>query len=113
MLTLLGGSSRAASRATLRTISRNCRSRERCGRIRLRQTGFSKPAAPAWRARYPSAIPPEAMRRTSLYLPIGVVIAHGDATARLYLLPEFHGGCESPAAARSAALRPCLGPCRP
>src|SRR3989454_11096206 len=94
MLTMLGWSSRAASRASLRNISTNCRSRERCGRIRLRQTSFSKPAAPAWRARYTSAIPPEAMRRTSLYLPIGVVIAHGDATARLYLLPEFHGARE-------------------
>src|SRR5438105_5203659 len=94
MLTMFGWSSRAASRASFRNISTNCRSRARCGRIRFRHTSFSKPAAPAWRARYTSAIPPEAIRRRSLYLPIGVVIAHGDATARLYLLPEFHGASE-------------------
>src|SRR5919204_2123926 len=31
------------------------------------------------------------MSRTSLYLPMGVVIAHVDATARATVLPEFHG----------------------
>src|SRR5438045_2158154 len=74
MLTMFGWSSRAASRASFRNISTNCRSRARCGRIRFRQTSFSKPAAPAWRARYTSAIPPEAIRRRSLYLPSGGVI---------------------------------------
>src|SRR5713226_8011023 len=74
MLTMLGWSSCAASRASLRNISTNCLSRATCGRIRFRQTSFSKPAAPACRARYTSAIPPEAISFTSLYLPSGVVI---------------------------------------
>src|SRR5437016_9316579 len=81
MLTMFGWSSRAANRASLRNISTNCLSRARWGRIRFRQTSFSNPAAPAWRARYTSAIPPEAISRTSLYLPMGVVIPPRNATA--------------------------------
>src|SRR5882762_259794 len=91
MLTMFGWSRRAASRASLRNISTNCLSRARWGRIRLRQTSFSNPAAPAWRARYTSAMPPEAISRTSLYLPMGVVIAPCNATARPGGDLEFHG----------------------
>ena len=67
--TMFGWSKVAASRASRRNISTNSRSSARWGSTSLRTTSFSNPWMPRARARYSSAIPPRASRRTSVKRP--------------------------------------------